>query len=140
MSSMTNAAAQNGLNAILNTLSSGALLRVYSGSVPSDAGSSIGAAVQLAELAMDTPNAFGNSTDGGGFALATAGPIAEDASADAAGTPTFFRMTTSGGVAVLQGTAGGPSSGQEIEFSTVPFQLGGRVTIQNFYTQKLFES
>jgi hypothetical protein len=139
MSSMTNAAAQNGLDSILDTLGSASLLRVYDGTPPVDAGTALGANTLLAELALDTPDAFGNSTDGGGFALATAGPIAPDSSADNAGTPTFFRMATSGGVAVLQGTAGGPASGAEIEFSTVPFQQGGSVTM-SIYTQKLFES
>ena len=139
MSSMTNPAARAGLDAILDTLSTNALLKIYDGTVPSDAGTALSGQTQLAELAMAS-NAFGNATDGGGFALATAAAIADDASADAAGTPTFFRMTTSGGVAILQGTAGGPGSGAEIEFSTVPFQLGGRVTMNDFYTQKLFES
>jgi len=136
---MTNNAAKAGLDAILALLGAGALLRVYTGAEPASADDPATGTL-LAELAMTTPAAFGAATDGGGFALATAGAIADDASADAGGDPGYYRLITSGGTTVTQGTAGGPASGAEIEFSSGTFQAGGRVSINDFFTQKLFET
>jgi hypothetical protein len=134
---MSNAAARAGLDSIVGTLEDGALLRIYTGTQPPTVDEDPTGTL-LAELPLST-QAFGPSSDGGGFAIATASTISDDASADAGGDPGYFRMVTSGGVGVLQGTAGGPGSGAEIEFNSATFQAGGRVTM-NGYTQKLFES
>ena len=99
-----NASTIAGLDAALATIGSGAKLRIYSGTVPADADTALGAQVQLAELSMSaTP--FAGATDGTGKATATANAIT-GAAAGATGTASFFRILTSGGVAKVQGTCG----------------------------------
>jgi len=100
----TNAATIAALDAINALIGSGAKLRIYAGSVPADADTALGAQTMLAELSMaSTP--FGAATDGTGKATATANTIT-GAAAAATGTAAFYRILTSGGTVVRQGTVG----------------------------------
>jgi hypothetical protein len=104
-----NAARDAALNATTATLNGGTL-RIYSGTAPTDADTALAGNTLLAELTLGA-TAFGAAASG----VASANPITADTSADATGTPTFFRLFTSGGALVFQGTAG--ASGQELNLS-----------------------
>lgn len=85
----------------------------------------------LAELPMSNP-AFGAATaaEANGKALATANAITTDASANATGTAGHFRMKTSGGVTIFQGTCG--TSSADLIFNTVSITLADVVAITAF--------
>ncbi len=84
----------------------GMLLKVYSGTVPANADASLGAAVLLSTLTLSsTP--FTAASAG----VKTASAITSDTAAAATGTASFFRLTTSGGTAVAQGTVSASGGG-----------------------------
>lgn len=95
-----NAARDAGINAVAATLNGGSV-RIYSGTAPADADAALAGNTLLAQLTLGNP-AFGAASSG----VVTANAITADTSADATGTPTFYRLLTSGGVVVYQGTAG----------------------------------
>lgn len=97
----TTVASRNlGLNAECDQLNSGKL-RIYSGSVPATSDTALGAQVLLAELTFGA-TAFAAASS----ASKTANAITSDPSADATGTPSFFRAFKSDGTTVVhQGTA-----------------------------------
>lgn len=105
-------------------------LRIYSGTVPADANAALGAAVLLASLPL-AATAFGAAAAG----IATANAITADASADATGTPSFFRvLETDGTTVVFQGTAG--TSGTELILSSGTITFTGNVSVSSLtYTQ-----
>lgn len=105
------------LDAMLSTAGSGRL-RIYSGTAPANADAALSGNTLLAELTLNA-TAFGAASAG----VATANAITSDASADATGTPTFFRLFASDGTTVIfQGTAG--ASGQELNLSGL---TGGQI-------------
>lgn len=113
-----NAARDAALNANTATLNNGSV-RIYSGTAPADADASLSGNTLLAQLTLGA-TAFGSASSG----VATANTITADSSADATGTPTFFRLLTSGGTVVYQGTAG--ASGQECNLTGLS---GGQITV-----------
>jgi hypothetical protein len=120
-----NAARDAALNAVTATLNSGRL-RIYSGTAPTNADTALAGNTLLAELTLGaTP--FGAAASG----VATANAITADTSADATGTPTFFRLLQSNGTTVVfQGTAG--ASGQELNLSGLSsgqILAGGSVSV-----------
>jgi len=98
------------------------IVKIYSGSVPANVGASLGAAVVLAQLTCGTPFAAGAS---GG--VLTANAITTDSSADATGTATFFRITDSGGTAVIQGSVG--TSGADLILNSTGISAGASVSV-----------
>ena len=61
----------------------------------------------------------------------TLNSITDDASADATGTATFFRIYKSNGTSeVLQGTVG--TSGADMNFNSVSFSTGLTVSVSSF--------
>ncbi|MEL6420554.1 MAG: hypothetical protein AAFQ55_18290 [Pseudomonadota bacterium] len=135
MGTFTSAAETTGANAARNTaidavaaLVNGGSLRIYSGTAPADADASLGGATLLAELPLGNP-AFGSALAG----VATANTITADSSADATGTPSFFRLLASNGTTVVyQGTAG--ASGQELNLSDLSsgqIVSGGSVSVSS---------
>jgi hypothetical protein len=120
-----NAARDAALNAVTATLNSGRL-RIYSGTAPANADGTLSGNTLLAELTLNT-TAFGAAASG----VATANAITADTSADATGTPTFFRLFQSNGTTVVfQGTAG--ASGQELNLSGLSsgqIVAGGSVSV-----------
>lgn len=121
-----NAARDAAINAITATLNSGSV-RIYSGTAPADADTALSGNTLLAQATLNA-TAFGAASSG----VATAGAITADSSADATGTPTFFRLLTSGGTVVYQGTAG--ASGQELNLSDLSsgqILAGGSVSISS---------
>ncbi len=100
------------LDAITTIAGASGYLRIYSGTPAVDCAASIGASVLLAELVMNA-TAFAAAVAG----VLTANSIAQDASANASGTATWFRLWKSDGTtAVMQGTVG--TSGCDLNLLT----------------------
>lgn len=120
--SMTTALRNARLDEIPTAIGASGFLRIYDGSVPANVGTALGAQVLLAELALSAT--FAPAASGG---VLTANAITQDSSANATGTASFFRLTTSGGTAVIQGTVG--TSGSDLNLNTVSIVSGGPVQV-----------
>lgn len=120
--SYTTAVRNTGLDAITSAIGASGLLRIYDGTPPASVNNALSGNTQLAELALSATAA--PSASGG---VLTFSSISNDASADATGTASFFRLLTSGGTAVVQGTVS--TSGADINFDSVSFVAGGTVSV-----------
>lgn len=107
------------------------LIRIYGGSVPGNADAALSSNPQLAELVCAaTP--FSGYTDTTSSARATFGAIADDSSADATGTATFFRGLKAGGTVVwCQGEVA--TSAKELTLNTTAITAGSIVSITSGY-------
>ena len=101
-------------------------VRIYSGTPPADADASLSGNTLLAELIMSNP-AFGAAADSSPGATATASAISNDASADATGTATFFRILDGSNNVVAQGQVS--TSGAELNLNTTSIVSGAIVSI-----------
>lgn len=111
------------LNAIVTEIGSGATLDIMSGTKPAAGGT---ATTVLATLALSTTPAAVSGD------VLTFNTITADSSADATGTPTWFRVKKSGGAWALDGTAGATGSGADLELSGLSsgqIIAGGSVSI-----------
>ena len=100
-----------------------ALLRIYDGSRPATGGA---ATTLLAELTCNATFAPGAS--GGDLTL---NAIADDTSADATGTATWFRIVQSdGSTHVMDGDVG--TSGSDLNLNSVSIVTGGTVEVTSF--------
>lgn len=112
------------LDAITTALGASPLLRIYDGTPPANAGTALSGNTLLATLPMSAtpfPAASGGTL--------TANAITSDASADATGTASFFRLLTSGAAAVVQGTVG--TSGADLNLNSVSITAGGTVAVSS---------
>lgn len=129
-----NAAAIAACDAVVDRCEGGtppALLRIYDGTAPTDADTAIGAQVLLAELTMSNP-AFGAAADANPGGRATASAITSDASANATGTATWFRIVQGGtGTVICQGTVGATGSGANLELATVSIVAAAIVAVSS---------
>lgn len=106
-----------------------AKLRIYSGSVPTDADTALGAQVLLAELTMSNP-AFGSAADANPGGRATASAITDDTAADATGTASFFRIVRGGtSVVEIQGTVTATGGGGDLTINTVSIVINALVKV-----------
>lgn len=116
----------------LNTdIGANAVLTIYSGTAPANVAAALSGNTALSTHACGS-SGFGTAANG----VLTAAAIA-NATASATGTATFFRIATSGGTVVVQGTvaasgadlniAGGPgiTSGQTVSISSVSDTMAG---------------
>ena len=110
------------LDAITSAIGASGLLRIYDGSRPASGGS---ATTKLAELALSATAAPGAS---GG--VLTFSSITQDASADATGTATWFRIVTSGGAFVLDWSVG--TSGSDLNLTTTSIVATQPVSVTSF--------
>ena len=116
----------NRADQITSAIGGSALLRIYAGTAPTNVGTALGGGnTQLAELTCNAT--FAPSATGG---VLTLNSITQDSSADATGTATFFRILTSGGTAVMQGTVG--TSGSDLNLNTTAISSGAAVSITSF--------
>jgi len=129
MPSITTANRNRAADAVTARANNGSL-RIYAGTPPADANAALSGNTLLAELAMGA-TAFAAASAG----VATANAITADASADATGTATFFRvLETDGSTVVFQGTVG--TSGAELNLNSVSIVAGGNVSVTSLtYTQ-----
>ncbi len=104
-----------------------AIIEIYDGSKPADADTAISGPTKLATLTMSS-TAFGSVSDAAPGAIMTAATITGDASADATGTATWFRLLTQGGgTTILDGTVG--TSGCDLNLNTAAIVITATVDI-----------
>jgi hypothetical protein len=99
-----------------------ALLKVFSGTRPATGGA------ETTKLSEQVCNAtFAAAASGG---VLTLNAIADDTSADATGTASWFRIESSAAVHVLDGDVA--ASGSDLNFDSISFVAGGTVAISSF--------
>ncbi len=111
----------NMMDEITGDIGASGLLRIYSGTRPATGGT---ATTLLAELALSATAAPASASG-----VLTFSTISDDTSANATGTATWFRLTTSAGAAVVDGSVG--TSGADINFDSVSFVAGGNVAVSS---------
>lgn len=111
----------NMMDEITSDIGSNGLLRIYDGTRPATGGA---ATTLLAELPLSA-TAAGAAASG----VLTFNAITADASANATGTATWFRVATSGGTAVVDGSVG--TSGADINFNTTSIVTGANVSVSS---------
>lgn len=103
--------------------SGAALLRIYDGSRPATGGT---ATTLLAQLTLTDPSAAAASAG-----VLTLSSIAQDASADATGTATWFRIVQSDGTThVMDGNVG--TSGSDLNLNSTSITSGATVSVTSF--------
>jgi hypothetical protein len=112
------------LDAITTACGNGALLRIYDGTRPASGGA---ATTLLAELTCGTPFAGAASS-----AVLTLNAITQDSSANATGTATWFRITTSGGTFVIDGSVTATGGGGDLELTTTSIVATQPVAVTSF--------
>jgi hypothetical protein len=121
--SFTTAVRNARADAITTAIGSSGTLRIYDGTPPASANAALSSNTLLANLALSATYAAGAS---GG--VLTASAISNDASADATGTATFYRILKSDGTTVIeQGTVS--TSGADLNLNTTSIVIGGPVAI-----------
>lgn len=121
---ITNAVASAMCDALVDLLDSG-YLRLYDGTIPTNADTAIGAQTLLAELRFNA-TAFGAASNG----VATANAFTADSSANATGTASWFRALASNGTTVIMdGTVG--TSGEDLNLNTTSIVSGAAVSVSS---------
>jgi hypothetical protein len=111
------------MDAITTRAGNAALLRIYDGSRPATGGT---ATTLLAELTCGTPFAAGASSG-----VLTLGAITQDASANATGTATWFRIVKADGTThVMDGNVG--TSGSDLNLTTTSIVATQPVSVTSF--------
>lgn len=121
---MANAAVNAEANALAAEANNG-YLRIYDGAQPATADTAIGAQVLLAELRLGA-TAFGAAVNG----VITANAISPDASANASGTATWFRVFKSDGTTPLWDGSVGTSS-SDLVLNAVAIAAGAGVSVSS---------
>ncbi|WP_020467881.1 hypothetical protein [Zavarzinella formosa] len=112
------------LDAITTAIGTSGLLRIYSGTQPTNPDTALSGNTVLAELALSSTFAAGAS---GG--VLTASSISSDTSADNTGTATFFSLLTSGGTRKVDGSVG--TSGADLNLNTTSIVSGAQVSVSS---------
>ena len=110
------------LDAISTAVGTAGKVRIYDGVRPASGGA---VTVLLAELTL--AGAFAAAAAAG---VLTVNAITQDASADATGTATWFRVVTSANAFVIDGSVA--ASGSDLNLNTTSIVLGGPVAITSF--------
>lgn len=117
------ATVRNGrLDQITSAIGASGLLRIYDGTRPASGGTATTLLAQLALSATAAPAASGG--------VLTFNAITQDSSADATGTATWFRVTTSGGTFVIDGSVG--TSGSDLNLTTTSIVITQPVSVTSF--------
>jgi hypothetical protein len=117
------------LDTFTNNCNSG-LMRIYSGTRPTNADTALSGNTLLAELTMNATS-FGSASAG----VLTANAITSDSSANATGTAAFVRLVESDGTTVIADfgvTTGSPADGTEVQLSTLSVVSGQPVSCSAF--------
>jgi len=110
------------LDTITTAIGSNGLLRIYDGVRPASGGTATTLLAQLALSATAAPGASGG--------VLTFSSVPPDASADATGTATWFRVTTSGGTYVIDGNCG--TSGSDLNLTSTSIVATQPVSVTSF--------
>jgi hypothetical protein len=125
--SLTGTVAQGMLNGtgLATAIGASGKVNVYSGTVPGNADAANGGTLLATLTLAATP--FSGFSDTGTAGRATLGVIASALSAAATGTASFFRITTSGGTVIAQGTVG--TSAADLVLNSIAITAGSTVAI-----------
>ena len=115
-------------NAITTALGASALLNIYSGTQPTNPDTAIGAQVLLATLTCNAT--FAPAASGGVLTLNSIANGTGTAGAGAGTTATWYRLTTSGGTAHIDGTVG--ISGADMNLNNTSIATGQTVSVTSF--------
>lgn len=129
---ITNAVAQAMANAFTTALDAGTagIITIYTGTIPTDADTAIGAQTLLATLTF-SGTSFGAASDANPGGRITANAITSDSSADATGTAAWARiLTQSGGTTICDVSVGTATS--TMVFNTVSFTSGSAIACTAF--------
>ena len=110
------------LDFITSTIGASGLLRIYDGTRPASGGA---ATTLLAQLTFNATFAPASASG-----VLTCNAITQDSSADATGTATWFRATTSGGTFVIDGNVG--TSGSDLNLTTTSIVITQPVSVSSF--------
>jgi hypothetical protein len=110
------------LDAITTAAGGSALLSIYDGTRPATGGAATTLLAQLTCNATFAPGASGG--------VLTLNSITTDSSANATGTATWFRITTSGATHVLDGNVG--TSGSDLNLSSTSIVSTQPVSVTSF--------
>ena len=122
---LSNVAANAEADAVVDLLDDG-YLRIYDGTQPANADTSVSTQVLLAELRFNA-TAFGAASAG----VATANAFTQDSSANATGTATWFRALKSDGTTTMfDGSVG--TSGANLNLNSVSIVSGVAVQVTAF--------
>ena len=120
-------AVRNGrLDAITTAVGNAALIEIYTGAQPANCAAA-DSGTKLATLTGATPFAAGASSG-----VLTLGTITGDSAADATGTAAHYRLKTSGGTCVMQGTVTATGGGGDMTFTSVSFVSGEPITMTSW--------
>jgi hypothetical protein len=100
------------------------LLRIYSGTRPTNPDTALAGNTLLAELALSAT--FAPAPSGG---VLTANAISNDTSADATGTAEWGTLTTSGGVRVIDFSVG--TAGADLNLNTVSIVTASVISVSS---------
>lgn len=101
------------------------LIRIYSGTRPTDADTALSGNTLLAELTFGA-TAFGAASGG----VITANAITGDTAADATGTASFVRLFQSNGTTAMHDlSVSATGGGGEVQFATLAFSAGVAVNL-----------
>ena len=115
-------------NAITTGVGNAGILTIYSGTQPATGGTATTALVALTCGTPFAPSATG--TLGGTVSISPAVPSATTATFS--GTATWYRITTSGGSQVIDGTVTAIGSGGDIQLSTTSITTGLQIQINSW--------
>lgn len=118
---MSDALREDVADAIVALLGASAKLKIYTGTKPAGPGTAITSQTLLGTLTCSAT--FGTYSAG----VLTANAITQDSSADASGTAAWFRLTTSGDVAHIDGTVS--TSGADLNLNTTTIVAGGPIAV-----------
>lgn len=110
------------INTAVNAGAGAGLLRIYDGTRPATGGA---ATTLLAELTFSDP-AFAGAAAG----VLTASAITQDASANATGTASWFRVVDSVATVVMDGNCG--TSGSDLNLTTLSIVATQPVSVSSF--------
>ena len=128
---MTNGVAQALLTALATRFDAGtaAVIKIYTGTIPTDADTAIAAQTLLATLTMSA-TAFGAAADANPNATITAAAITSDSSADATGTAAWARISDqAGGTTVMDLDVA--TSSASITVNTTAFTTGSVISMSS---------
>lgn len=112
------------LDAITSAIGASGRLRIYDGTAPANANTALSGNNLLVDLPLSAT--FAPAAAGG---VLTANAITTTNAALSGNPATFFRLTTSAGAAVVQGSIG--TSGADLNLNTTNIVAGGPVAISS---------
>ena len=134
MTKITNALARTLLAAKTDQFNGGTI-KLYTGAAPANT-ETAATGTLLATLTFANPAFTLNAASNGADAVATANAITRDDAADATGTAGYYRIVTSGGTTIDQGTCGESGSGADLILVDTDITAGEPVEISSFTITK----